>query len=57
MTLALLAMSHSPLLEHAELDKEVSGELEAAFAEARRFVHDFDPDAMLDRPRNSGRDV
>ena len=25
MTLALLAMSHSPLLEHAELDAEVSG--------------------------------
>ena len=47
MTLALLAMSHSPLLEHAELDAEVSGELEAAFAEARRFVHDFDPDVIV----------
>ena len=47
MTLALLAMSHSPLLEHAELDDEVSGELEAAFAHARRFVHDFDPDVVV----------
>ena len=47
MTLALLAMSHSPLLEHAELDAEVSGELESAFAEARRFVHDFDPDVIV----------
>ena len=33
MTLALLAMSHSPLLEHADLDPEVSAELEAAFDE------------------------
>jgi 2,3-dihydroxyphenylpropionate 1,2-dioxygenase len=47
VTLALLAMSHSPLLEHAELDAEVSGELEAAFAEARRFVHDYDPDVIV----------
>jgi 2,3-dihydroxyphenylpropionate 1,2-dioxygenase len=47
VTLALLAMSHSPLLEHAELDKEVSGELEAAFSEARRFVHEFDPDVIV----------
>ena len=47
MTLALLAMSHSPLLEHAELDAEVSAELEAAFAEARRFVHEFDPDVIV----------
>src|SRR3954454_14625398 len=47
MTLALLAMSHSPLLEHAELDEEVSGELETAFAEARRFVHDYDPDVIV----------
>jgi hypothetical protein len=47
MTLALLAMSHSPLLEHAELDADVSGELENAFAEARRFVHAFDPDVVV----------
>ena len=47
MTLALLAMSHSPLLEHAELDAEVSAELEAAFGEARRFVQEFDPDVIV----------
>ncbi len=47
MTLALLAMSHSPLLEQAELDAQVSAELEAAFGEARRFVHGFDPDLIV----------
>ena len=47
MTLALLAMSHSPLLEHAELDAEVSKELEGAFEEARRFVQGFDPDVVV----------
>jgi 2,3-dihydroxyphenylpropionate 1,2-dioxygenase len=47
MTLALLATSHSPLLEHAELNAEVSAELESAFAQARRFVHDFDPDVIV----------
>ena len=47
MTLALLATSHSPLLKHAELDAEVSGELQAAFAQARRFVHEFDPDVIV----------
>ena len=47
MSLALLATSHSPLLEHAELDAEVSGELEAAFAQARQFVLDFDPDVVI----------
>lgn len=47
MTLALLAMSHSPLLEHAELDAEVSAELEAVFEEARRFVREFDPDVVV----------
>lgn len=47
MTLALLATSHSPLLEHAEVPQDVSEELEAAFAEARRFVQDFDPDVVV----------
>jgi 2,3-dihydroxyphenylpropionate 1,2-dioxygenase len=47
MTLALLATSHSPLLEHAELDAEVSAELESAFAQARRFVHEFEPDVIV----------
>ena len=47
MTLALLATSHSPLLQHAELDPQVSAELEAAFGEARRFVQEFDPDVVV----------
>jgi 2,3-dihydroxyphenylpropionate 1,2-dioxygenase len=47
MTLALLTTSHSPLLEHAELDAEVSAELETAFAQARRFAHEFDPDVIV----------
>jgi 2,3-dihydroxyphenylpropionate 1,2-dioxygenase len=47
MTLALLATSHSPLLQHAELDEDVSAELDAAFAEARTFVQDFDPDLVV----------
>lgn len=47
MTVALLAMSHSPLLEHADLRDNVSAELEEAFSEARRFAHDFDPDVVV----------
>jgi 2,3-dihydroxyphenylpropionate 1,2-dioxygenase len=47
VTLALLATSHSPLLQHAELDAQVSAELEAAFGEARKFVHVFDPDVIV----------
>lgn len=47
MTLALLATSHSPLLEHADLDADVSAELTGAFNEARRFVRDFDPDVVV----------
>lgn len=47
MTLALLATSHSPLLEHADLPTEVSEELDAAFGRARRFVHEFDPELVV----------
>jgi len=47
VTLALLACSHSPLLEHADLDATVSGEIEAEFALARDFVNDFDPDLVV----------
>lgn len=47
MTLALLAMSHSPLLDYAELPADVENELEGAIAEARRFVHEFDPDVVI----------
>lgn len=47
MTLALLATSHSPLIEYAELDADVSAELDAAFGEAREFVHQFAPDVII----------
>lgn len=47
MTLALLATSHSPLLEHANLPEDTSHELTEAFDAARRFVHDFDPDVVV----------
>jgi 2,3-dihydroxyphenylpropionate 1,2-dioxygenase len=47
VTLALLATSHSPLLQHAKLDAQVSAELQAAFGEARKFVQEFDPDVIV----------
>lgn len=47
MTLALLATSHSPLLGFADLPDNISQELDTAFAEARQFVHDFDPDLIV----------
>jgi 2,3-dihydroxyphenylpropionate 1,2-dioxygenase len=47
MTLALLATSHSPLLEFADLASDVTSELAAAFKTAREFVHDFDPDVVV----------
>lgn len=47
MTLALLATSHSPLLEYAELPVDVAAELKDAFAEAKAFVHEFDPDLIV----------
>ncbi|WP_183094553.1 3-carboxyethylcatechol 2,3-dioxygenase [Nocardioides stalactiti] len=47
MTLALLAMSHSPLLEFADLDADVTAELDQTFAAAKDFVHDYDPDIVV----------
>lgn len=47
MSLALLATSHSPLLDHVELNPDVGRELEAAFDEARTFVYAFDPDVVV----------
>ena len=44
MTLALLAISHSPLLQHAELDAQVSAELEAAFGFRRSESIKFQPE-------------
>lgn len=47
MTQALVCMSHSPLLEHANPDPEVKAQVEAAFDQARQFVSDFDPDLVI----------
>ena len=47
MTLALVTMSHSPLLELVDPPAEVKAEVEAAFEEARAFVKDYDPDLVI----------
>lgn len=47
MSLALCAMSHSPLLGHADPEPELAAELDAAFATARSFVEDFDPELVV----------
>lgn len=47
MSHALLAMSHSPLLEYVDPSPEVKAAVEDAFTEARRFVHEFDPDLIV----------
>lgn len=44
---ALLAMSHSPLLHEIDPGPEITSEVEAAFAAARTFVTDFDPDVIV----------
>lgn len=47
MSLALVCMSHSPLLELAEPPKEVRAAVDDAFARARNFVSDFDPTLVV----------
>ena len=47
MNLALLAMSHSPLIGHVELDERVASELDAVFERAREFVKTFNPDLVV----------
>ncbi|MET8255246.1 3-carboxyethylcatechol 2,3-dioxygenase [Micromonospora sp. NPDC005197] len=47
MTVALIATSHSPLLEHADLEAGVAAELDQAFTTARRFAEDFDPELVI----------
>ena len=43
MTLALVCMSHSPLLEVTDPPEEIKKDVDGAFAAARTFVEDFDP--------------
>jgi len=47
MTLALVTMSHSPLLEFNDPPAEVKAEVEAAFETARSFVREYDPTLVV----------
>lgn len=47
MPLALVCMSHSPLLEHTNPPADVKAAVEAAFAEVRSFAADFKPDLIV----------
>ena len=47
MPQALLCMSHSPLLEHSNPPAETVAAVTTAFEQARAFVHDFDPDLVI----------
>ena len=47
MTVALLSMSHSPLLEHVDPGPETTAAVNEAFGTARSFVHDYDPDLIV----------
>lgn len=47
MVLALVCMSHSPLLEVTNPPKEIQDDVDAAFAVAKAFVQDFDPDLVV----------
>lgn len=47
MTLALVCMSHSPLLEFVEPPADVTREINEAFETVRAFVKDYDPDLII----------
>ncbi|UDY23669.1 3-carboxyethylcatechol 2,3-dioxygenase [Nocardioides sp. Kera G14] len=47
MTLALVTMSHSPLLEYNDPAADVKAEVDGAFATARAFVEEFDPTLVV----------
>lgn len=47
MSLALVTMSHSPLLEFNDPPAEVKAEVDDAFTTARDFVRDYDPTLVL----------
>ncbi|MGW0927945.1 3-carboxyethylcatechol 2,3-dioxygenase [Streptomyces sp. NPDC002644] len=47
MSLALVTMSHSPLLEFNDPPAEVKAEVEAAFERARAFVREYDPTLVV----------
>jgi 2,3-dihydroxyphenylpropionate 1,2-dioxygenase len=47
MSLALVAMSHSPLLELSQPPAELTADVETAFAAARQFVKEYDPELVV----------
>ncbi|MFD0856950.1 3-carboxyethylcatechol 2,3-dioxygenase, partial [Actinomadura adrarensis] len=47
MTLALITMSHSPLLEYNDPPADVKAAVQKAFAQARAFVKDYDPTLVV----------
>lgn len=47
MSLALVAMSHSPLLDYVQPVPEVAQELTGVFDRARAFVTEFDPELVI----------
>lgn len=47
MPSALICMSHSPLLDHAQPAREVQDEVHAAFEQARAFATEFDPQLVV----------
>jgi len=47
MPQALLCMSHSPLLAHTEPPADVKAAVEDSFDHARAFVHEYDPDLVI----------
>jgi 2,3-dihydroxyphenylpropionate 1,2-dioxygenase len=47
MPQALVAMSHSPLLEHTDPPAEVKQAVEESFAAVKKFVQDFQPDLIV----------
>ncbi len=47
MSVALVCLSHSPLLHHGDPPAEVAAEVAAAFGQARAFVAEFDPTLLV----------
>lgn len=47
MTVALVTMSHSPLLEYADPPAEVKDAVQGAFSAARTFVREYDPTLVV----------
>jgi 2,3-dihydroxyphenylpropionate 1,2-dioxygenase len=47
MTLAVCCTLHSPLLEFTDPGPELTAHVETAFATARDFVRDYDPELVI----------